>query len=71
MKIIGRNKIAPIHLSAGDTLVVSYTDNKTEQVLCTKTLDAAQAMTVDEALLFETTFENRRALRGMVLEVMK
>jgi len=82
MKILDRQKIAPLHLMAGDSVAVTHVENLTPtdssgraisrtRVLAKTVLDASQAMTVDEALLFETTFEDRRALGGMVLEQKK
>jgi hypothetical protein len=80
MKILDRQKIDPINLMAGDTLAVEHVENvhdgtgrmiATRRVLAKTVFDASQAMIVDEALLFETEFEDRRALGGMVLEQKK
>lgn len=72
MKVLQRSKFArPFTLMVGDTLNVTYRDNNGEVVLATSTLADSHAMTIDEAVLFETTFEERRALGGMLLEVMK
>ena len=68
IEVLGREKFSPIVLIAGDALVLTFTDNKNNEVLCRKTLTADHAMTVDEGVLFATVFENRRALGGMVLE---
>lgn len=72
MKILAHNKIPRLHLAQGDTLaVVSRISGKSgyiETTLVEKTLKAEHAMVVDEAVLFETVFENRRALGGLVLE---
>lgn len=68
-KILSRTKLdKTLHLMPGDTLHVTHIDTGTETVLATHTLDASQAMQVDEAVLFEGEFEGRRALGGMVLE---
>lgn len=73
MNILSRKKLdRVIHLMAGDTLCVTHYDGAgTEKVLCKHSTTAEQAMTIDESLLFETVFEGRRALGGMVLEQVK
>lgn len=71
MEVLGRNKLNPIHLCAGDTLCVTHKDENVETVLCETTINASHAMTVDEAVLFADVFEGRRALGGMVLEKVK
>lgn len=79
MKILDRQKISPIFLMTGDTLMVTHDkhvyDASGQRIEATKlastTINAEQAMTVDEALLFEMIFEDRRALGGMVLEKKK
>lgn len=68
MQELGRNRFAPIHLAAGDTLIVSHQDERGETILVQAPISAAHAMTVDEAVLFVTMYEGRRALGGMVLE---
>jgi hypothetical protein len=69
MKILDRQKIQQIHLMAGDSLQVTYRDKETgEVVLADCAITADQAMTVDEAILFEGEFEGRRTLGGMVVE---
>ncbi len=67
-KILGRGRFSPKHLAAGDSLVLSIRDRMGEAYLAEAKIDAARAMTVDEGVLFETVFEERRALGGMVLE---
>jgi hypothetical protein len=71
LKELKRSKIDPIHLYPGDSVIVTWRDNKTEKVLCEHKLDATQSMTVDEALIFSGEYENRKALGGMVLEEKK
>lgn len=71
MKILARDKIKPIHLTVGDTLAVTHTDETGETVLCQHSIDAGMAMTVDEAVLFSDQFEGRRALGGLIVEQKK
>ena len=68
MEILSRKKVDPIHLSASDTLVVTYRDEDGGETILVTADVATHAMTVDEAVLFATTFEGRRALGGMVVE---
>ncbi len=75
MKILDRRKLDNvIRLFAGDSLVLTHNETKhtangtmtTE--LARTVITATQAMVVDEAVLFETAFEGRRALGGLVVE---
>lgn len=68
MKILGRNIFKPIHLMPGDSIAVTW---KCQTILCQHTVTAEQAMVMDEAVLIETIFEDRRALGGLVLEQKK
>jgi hypothetical protein len=71
MQVLDRQTFAPIALCAGDTLIVSHIGDGwfgRKKVLCKTTVIAEQAMIFDEAVWFETVFENRRAMGGLVLE---
>lgn len=68
MEILDRRKIDTIVLGVGDRLVLTHKDTQSETLLAKTTITATHAMTIDEALLFATEFEGRRALGGMVLE---
>lgn len=69
MEILAREKISQIHLSPGDTLQLTYKDESSGETILAKTILADRhAMIVDEAVLFATVFEGRRALGGMVVE---
>lgn len=74
MKILDRQKIAPIWLSPGDTLVMTHTEPGffgRKREIAKTTITADQLMMIDEAVLIETEFEGRRALGGLLLERQK
>lgn len=71
MKILYRNKIAPINVCPGDSVVLTWNENwpgGRKEVLATAKITGDQAMVVDEAVLIETVFEGRRAIGGLVVE---
>ena len=69
MKILSRKMLDRIfHLCAGDSLNITWYNHDHSEVLLTHTINATESMVVDEAVLFETVFEQRRALGGMVIE---
>jgi hypothetical protein len=61
MKILVRNKISPIYMSPGDTLVLSYRDpNGGETVACSRSF--TRSMRIDEAMIFELTQKELKKL---------
>jgi hypothetical protein len=68
-KELVRGKFSPRTLLPGDRLVLSFRgmDGK-EETLVKHSIDVDQAMTVDEGVLFESEFEDRRALGALALE---
>jgi len=68
LKELGRNKIGEKWLGVGDSLQVTWKDERGEQILVTTTLAEEHMMCIDEAIIFEGEYEDRRALGGMVLE---
>ena len=68
-KEIARRSFRPVYLAPGDSLQLTYTsDNDGKTVLCGAQISAEQAMIIDEGVIFETTYEGRRALGGFALE---
>lgn len=64
-----RGKFAPRYLSAGDTLKLTFRqDGLPDFDAVTHVLTADQAMIVDEGVLFQAIFEDRRALGALALE---
>lgn len=71
-KELKRETFTPIHLMQGDSLRLTWTEpGRKEKILCKHTIDASQAMSIDEGILFEARFEGRRALGGITLEQKK
>jgi len=80
-KILQRTKFSPIHLCQGDILRIEHYEPAVgirgalsfgkRKILAETSIDADQSMSVDEAILFEGEFENRRALGGILLEKNK
>ena len=66
---LSRDHFATIRLNAGDSLQITYHDvANNETILSKTTINAEQAMVIDESVLFEAIVEGRRAPGGYVLE---
>lgn len=70
-RIIQRDKFEKIKLFEGDSLRMTYNSLEDKRVLSTVTINAVSTMIVDEAVLFEGSFEDRRALGMLALEEEK
>lgn len=78
MKILNRSKIKPIQLCPGDSIRMIwkqetksgwFSKKKTEEkILLEHIFTPEQGGIFDEAVLFETEFEGRKAYGGMILE---
>jgi hypothetical protein len=75
MNILSRNKFDPIALQIGDSLKIVWSETLGiwpwlhKKVLAEHTFEATdKPMLIDEAVIFETMFENRRAFGGMIVE---
>lgn len=68
-KELMRGKFSPKTLMPGDTLNLTFRDRDgKEENLVKHSISIDQAMTVNEGVLFEGEFEDRRALGALALE---
>lgn len=67
LRVIKRRSIAPITLAIGDNIT---NETVPGNILQTTDITDTQVMTVNEAVLFESTFEGRRCIGGFILEAL-
>lgn len=61
MKVLLRKKMSPIHLMVGDSINLTYVDARERTtIICSKGID--QTMIVDEAIIFELSKKELKAL---------
>jgi hypothetical protein len=76
MKMLGRQKLdKPIVLGVGDKFVMTYVEIdgvvRTERTTALAVVVPHRAITVDQAVMFETEIDGRYAVGTMVLEAKR